>query len=139
MKTTFFFLKAPRREIPGQLLLHLEQEGSAVVGNRPEDLPSFALELYRAAIRYGGTFSNYPQSKEAYFIVSNSSALVYNSLLEVASCVRNPHPQCSRQSKLYCPVNHFPFTRKRCIFVHKRRCCRSSLSKGRHQSLFTRR
>ena len=43
-----------------------------------------------------------------------------------------------RQSKLNYPVNHFPFHWKRCISVRKGRCCRSTLSKGSHQSLFSR-
>ena len=47
------------------------------------------------------------------------------------SIIRNPRPQCTRQSKLCHPVNHLPFHRKRCILVRKRRCCRSTLSKAR--------
>ena len=34
-----------------------------------------------------------------------------------APCIRNPRPQCARQSKPCYPVNHLPFHRKQCISV----------------------
>ena len=57
----------------------------------------------------------------------------------LSPCIRNPRPQCARQSKPCYPVNHLPFHRQQCIsVVRKWHCCRSTPSKGCDQSLFAR-
>ena len=61
------------------------------------------------------------------FVRKNSSS---------SPCIRNPRPQCARQSKMCYPVNHLPFRWKRCISVRKWSCCRSTLLKDASKVFF---
>ena len=50
-------------------------------------------------------------------VVPLVAVLAVVAAVHVVPCIRNPRPQCARQSKLCYPVNHLPFHRKQCISV----------------------
>ena len=65
------------------------------------------------------------ENRKMQFLGLNLSAPYFNHMFlyqqhlnnMTSPCIRNPRPQCARQSKPCYPVNHLPFHRKQCISV----------------------
>ena len=116
---------------------HWEQVGPVDYCSR--NLCPLDCQYSRSHLPCAGTFSIITHSQLCYPMLELRIHCIY---IFFFSCmwpwIRNPSPQCAGQSKLCHPVNHLLFHWKRCISVRKRRCCRSTLWKGRHQSLFSR-